>query len=110
MNEYKGLYYGDDENDEPKFFEHGAHFRYNELYNILENLLKKLPNNRRGFSEDNINSNYKTKNQNSNKKEKKFVNNNIIHNIMSRNKNIENDNNNNNNNSNNTFVKIENKT
>jgi hypothetical protein len=34
MDEYKGIYYGDD--TEQKFYEGGAHFKYIELYKKLE--------------------------------------------------------------------------
>ena len=36
MEEYKGIYYGDD--SEKKYFEGGAHFKYIKLYHILEQL------------------------------------------------------------------------
>ena len=36
---YKGFFYND--NDEPKYFEGGAHFKYIDLYEKLENLVKK---------------------------------------------------------------------
>ena len=36
MEEYKGIYYGDD--SEKKYFEGGAHFKYSKLYHILEQL------------------------------------------------------------------------
>ena len=36
MDEYKGIYYGDD--TEQKFYEGGAHFKYSDLYKILEKL------------------------------------------------------------------------
>jgi hypothetical protein len=39
MEEYKGLYYND--NTEQQFYEGGAHFRYKDLYQILEELVKK---------------------------------------------------------------------
>jgi hypothetical protein len=39
MNEYKGIYYND--NTEQKYYEGGAHFKYNDLYKILEELVKK---------------------------------------------------------------------
>ena len=39
MEEYKGIYYGDE--SERKFFEGGAHFKYNKLYKILEKLAKE---------------------------------------------------------------------
>ncbi len=39
MEEYKGLYYND--NSEQKFYENGAHFKYIELYKILEEIAKK---------------------------------------------------------------------
>ncbi len=40
---YKGIYYG--ENKEQKFFEFGAHFKYSDLYNQLENLCEKIDKN-----------------------------------------------------------------
>ena len=40
MEEYKGLYYNDDGNDQ-QFYEGGAHFSYFELYSILEKLSKQ---------------------------------------------------------------------
>ncbi len=36
MEEYKGIYYGD--TNEQKFYEGGAHFKYSDLYKILEKL------------------------------------------------------------------------
>jgi len=39
MEEYKGLYYND--NTEQQFYEGGAHFRYKDLCQILEELVKK---------------------------------------------------------------------
>lgn len=39
MEEYKGLYYND--NTEQQFYEGGAHFKYKDLYQILEELVKK---------------------------------------------------------------------
>ncbi len=38
MDEYKGIYYRD--TNEPQFYEGGAHFKYCDLYNILENLFQ----------------------------------------------------------------------
>ena len=40
MEEYKGIYYND--NEEQQYYEGGAHFKYSELYKILEELAKKL--------------------------------------------------------------------
>jgi hypothetical protein len=40
MEEYKGIYYNDDGNDQ-QFYEGGAHFSYFELYSILEKLSKQ---------------------------------------------------------------------
>ena len=34
MEEYKGIYYNDDK--EQQYYEGGAHFKYKELYKILE--------------------------------------------------------------------------
>lgn len=39
MAEYKGFYYGDD--DDQNFYEGGAHFKYYQLYNALEKLYKE---------------------------------------------------------------------
>jgi hypothetical protein len=39
MEEYKGIYYGD--SSEQKFYEGGAHFKYIELFKILDFLEKK---------------------------------------------------------------------
>ena len=40
MNEYKGIYYND--NTEQQYYEGGAHFKYNDLYKLLEELVKKI--------------------------------------------------------------------
>ena len=40
MEEYKGIYYNDDK--EQQYYEGGAHFKYKELYKILEELAKKM--------------------------------------------------------------------
>jgi hypothetical protein len=40
MEEYKGIYYNDDK--EQQYYEGGAHFKYKELYKILEELSKKI--------------------------------------------------------------------
>jgi hypothetical protein len=53
MENYKGIYF-DQESNEPKYYEGGAHFKYSELIFILENYIKTLSNTRRGLSEDNI--------------------------------------------------------
>ena len=46
--EYKGIFYGNNEEDEPEFYEGGAHFSYIELYKILEKIAnsKKIENNK----------------------------------------------------------------
>ena len=36
IDNYKGIYFGND--NEQQFYEGGAHFKYSDLYNILENL------------------------------------------------------------------------
>lgn len=36
MADYKGIYYNNDSSE--KYFEGGAHFRYKQLYKILEKL------------------------------------------------------------------------
>ena len=51
VNNYKGVYFGNDTNEQ-KFYEGGAHFKYSELYNILENLVLTMPLERRGTSEE----------------------------------------------------------
>jgi hypothetical protein len=40
MEEYKGIYYNDDGDDQP-YYEGGAHFKYIDLYEILLKLEKK---------------------------------------------------------------------
>ena len=37
IDNYKGVYFGNDTNEQ-QFYEGGAHFKYSDLYNILENL------------------------------------------------------------------------
>ena len=39
MEEYKGIYYND--NAEQQYYEGGAHFKYIELYKILDEMAKK---------------------------------------------------------------------
>ena len=39
MDEYKGIYYGED--SDRKYFEGGAHFKYLHLYKILDKLSKE---------------------------------------------------------------------
>ena len=39
MEVYKGIYYGD--SNQQKFYEYGAHFKYIELFKILDILEKK---------------------------------------------------------------------
>ena len=41
LNEYKGIYFNDNDSNEKQFYEGGAHFKYKDLYNILEELIKK---------------------------------------------------------------------
>ena len=48
--DYKGFYFNND--DEKRFYEGGAHFKYKELYYILENLSLTLPQQRNGVSAD----------------------------------------------------------
>jgi len=40
MEEYKGIYYNDDK--EQQYYEGGAHFKYKELYKILEEFAIKI--------------------------------------------------------------------
>ena len=49
--DYKGVYFGNDTNEQ-HFYEGGAHFRYLDLFSILENLLLTMPLERRGVSEE----------------------------------------------------------
>ena len=44
LNEYKGIFYNENEEDEQKYYEGGAHFKYYELYDILEELVLKQEN------------------------------------------------------------------
>lgn len=41
MNEYKGIYYNDDANEQ-QFYEGGAHFKYSDLCKRLEALVEKM--------------------------------------------------------------------
>ena len=50
IENYKGVYFGNE--NEQKYYEGGAHFKYKDLYNCLENLLLTLPYQRRGISEE----------------------------------------------------------
>ena len=74
MEEYKGIYYGDD--TERKFFEGGAHFKYSKLYKILEKLAKER--NAREKKEELL---YVHKSKNLNKKKNIKKTRNIIDNI-----------------------------
>ena len=44
LNEYKGIFYNENEEDEQKYYEGDAHFKYYELYDILEELVLKQEN------------------------------------------------------------------
>lgn len=58
QGEYKGIFYGD--NNEQKYYEHGAHFLYKDLYRRLEKVSKQLSPSRRGEVSGNIGKlNYK---------------------------------------------------
>ena len=50
IENYKGIYFGDE--NEQQYYEGGAHFKYKDLYNCLENLLLTMPYQRRGISEE----------------------------------------------------------
>jgi hypothetical protein len=41
MEDYKGIYYNHNDDDEQDFYEGGAHFRYKDLYDILLRLEKQ---------------------------------------------------------------------
>ena len=55
VEDYKGLYFNNPKDQQ--FFEGGAHFKYKSLVKALNKLLFKLPNQRRGTSEDSKKSN-----------------------------------------------------
>jgi hypothetical protein len=42
LNNYKGFFHGEGNEQEEKYYEHGAHFPYKTLYSKLENLKKVL--------------------------------------------------------------------
>lgn len=48
MNQYKGIYCDDDQ--EPKYYEFGAHFSYNYLLEKLDEILLSISPERRGHS------------------------------------------------------------
>ena len=77
MEEYKGIYYGDE--TEQNYYEGGAHFKYIKLYKILEKLAKE-----RNTKEKKQNMLYVHKSNNLNKSNNKNINKktrNIIDNI-----------------------------
>ena len=41
LNDYKGIFYNENEEEEQKYYEGGAHFKYKDLYHLLEELVKK---------------------------------------------------------------------
>ena len=72
MEEYKGIYYGDE--TEQKFYEGGAHFKYNKLYQILEKLAKERNAKEKKQELLYVKKNNKL-NKNSNKKTRNVINN-----------------------------------
>ena len=60
-NNFKGIFYN--VNNEQKYFEGGAHFKYSELIKLLQNLLNKQENNLKICKENN----------NNNQKEEKLI-------------------------------------
>ena len=72
MEEYKGIYYGDE--TEQKFYEGGAHFKYNKLYQILEKLAKERNAKEKKHELLYVKKNNKL-NKSSNKKTRNFINN-----------------------------------
>lgn len=48
LENFKGIYFGNEEDQ--KFYEGGAHFKYKQLCKILEKIVTTLPNERRGKS------------------------------------------------------------
>lgn len=66
MEEYKGIYYGDEV--EQKYYEGGAHFKYNKLYKILEKIAKE-----RNIKEKKKEWSHINKSNNLNKSPKKYT-------------------------------------
>ena len=57
MDNYRGIYFGNNADDNPKYYEGGAHFKYKDLYKTLESLYKERYKNYYTDSEHNINNN-----------------------------------------------------
>ena len=57
MDNYRGIYFGNNVDDNPKYYEGGAHFKYKDLYKSLESLYKERYKNYYTDSEHNINNN-----------------------------------------------------
>ncbi len=57
MDNYRGIYFGNNADDNPKYYEGGAHFKYKDLYKTLESLYKERYKNNYTDSEHNINNN-----------------------------------------------------
>ena len=51
VNNYKGVYFRND-SKEQKFYEGGAHFKYKELYKVLENIALNKSKEKKGISEE----------------------------------------------------------
>ncbi len=83
MENYKGIYADKKENDKPKFYEGGAHFKYKQLYKILKSIAEK----REFEDENNINEvrNNSLNNNNEQKHSKDIIINNNNHKNQSRN-------------------------
>jgi hypothetical protein len=62
MHEFKGIYFNDTQ--EQKYYEGGAHFKYNDLFNRLEKLIVSLTPERKGSINDENEDNYKKKDGN----------------------------------------------
>ena len=48
IENYKGIYFNNDEKEEQRYFEGGAHFQYKDLCKRLERQYNNLPPHRRG--------------------------------------------------------------
>ena len=61
MENYKGIYADKKQNDKPKFYEGGAHFKYKQLYKILKSIAEKREfeeNNKNEIRSNSLNNNY----------------------------------------------------
>lgn len=68
MKEYKGLYHN--ENSKKKIYEHGAHFKYSDLFNVLKELQNETSSENNIQNKNNLNN--KLFNKEKRKKQKKY--------------------------------------